>query len=92
MQKGAATRNEATVRRGSTSSPTRKSNSRARFRCARDRTTPITPLADGASGEYTFEVAVGSANWDLIRWVVIADYQPIGADYPFDTLQAVMGP
>ena len=55
-------------------------------------TTPITTLADGATGEFTFEVAVGSANWDLVRWVVIADYQPIGADYPFDTLQAAMGP
>jgi len=55
-------------------------------------TTPITTLADGATGEFTFEVGVGSADWDLIRWVVIADYQPVGADYPFDTLQAAMGP
>ena len=54
--------------------------------------TPITTLDDGATNDYTIEVTVADANWDRIRWVVIADYQPIGASNPWDTLQAVMGP
>ena len=54
--------------------------------------TTITTLADGSTGEYSLEVAVSGLNANRIRWVVIADYQPIGDTNPFDTVQAVAGP
>lgn len=54
--------------------------------------TAITTLADGSTGEYSLEAAVSGLNANRIRWVVIADYQPIGETNPFDTLQAVAGP
>lgn len=55
-------------------------------------TSPITTLADGASGDYTFEVGVGNLDPARTRWVVIADYRPAGNGSPYDTLQAVSGP
>ena len=54
--------------------------------------SPITTLADGAFGDYTFEVVVGSLDPARTRWLVIADYQPDGSSGPYyDTLQAVAG-
>jgi len=55
-------------------------------------TASIMTLADGATVDRTFDVSVGSADWNRLRWVVIADYLPIGEGNPYDTLQAVMGP
>ncbi len=55
-------------------------------------TAPITTLADGATGDYSFEVVVGNLNPDRTRWVVIADYRPDTPESAFDTLQAVAGP
>ena len=55
-------------------------------------TAPITTLADGATGDYSFEVVVGNLNPDRTRWVVIADYLPDTSESAYDTLQAVAGP
>jgi hypothetical protein len=54
-------------------------------------TAPVLELANGATGEYMIAVAAADVDWDDARWVVIADYQPAGANQPYDTLQAVMG-
>jgi hypothetical protein len=55
-------------------------------------TTPIASLADGATGEFALEVTVDDLDAARTRWVVIADYMPVGDGYPYDTLQAVAGP
>jgi hypothetical protein len=55
-------------------------------------TTPITTLVDGDTREFAVEAVVTDAVWDRLRWVVVAGYQPSGANRPFDTLQAVAGP
>jgi len=55
-------------------------------------TSPITTLADGASGDYTFRVEAGDLDPARTRWIVIADYQTDGSGSPYDTLQAVRGP
>jgi len=55
-------------------------------------TASITTLADGATGDYDFEVVVGNLDPERTRWVVIADYQPDASESAYDMLQAVMGP
>ena len=55
-------------------------------------TASITTLADGATGDYVFEVVVGNLDPERTRWVVIADYRPDTSESAYDTLQAVAGP
>jgi len=52
---------------------------------------PISTLADGESREFSFEAAT-DIDPERTRWVVIADYRPLGSVDAFDTLQAVAGP
>lgn len=54
-------------------------------------TAMITTLADGATGEYDFEVVVRYLDPESTRWVVIADYRPDTSESAYDTLQAVAG-
>ncbi len=56
------------------------------------RSTAIPTLADGATGELVLEVSLTGLDPSRVGWLLIADYQPIGAANPFDTLQAVTGP
>ncbi len=58
----------------------------------RTGTTAITTLADGDTGNYTFEATVSGLDPSTTGWVVIADYLPAGSTTAYDTLQAVMGP
>jgi len=52
---------------------------------------PLSTLADGESRSLAFEVAT-DVEPERTRWVVIADYRPLGSVGAFDTLQAVAGP
>jgi hypothetical protein len=61
-------------------------------RVAAAAVAPITTLADGASADQRLEVPLVGLVLDRVRWVVIADYRPGGANGPFDTLQAMSGP
>jgi hypothetical protein len=55
-------------------------------------TAQITTLVDGGTGDYAFEIMVGTLDPDRTRWVVIADYRPDTSASAYDTLQAVVGP
>lgn len=55
-------------------------------------TAAITTLADGETGNYTFEVPAAGIDSSATRWVVIADYVPSDSTSAYDTLQAVTGP
>jgi hypothetical protein len=54
--------------------------------------TPISTLADGATGTYVFEVPIGTLSPDRLRWVVLAEARPPDSTGAYDMLQAVAGP
>ncbi len=55
-------------------------------------TTAVNTLENDATATTTFEVAAAGLDPARTRWVVIADYLPVGSEGAYDTLQAVAGP
>lgn len=51
---------------------------------------PISGLEHGETQSFNIEVSPNGTNWESLRTIVFAEYQPTGTDGPYDMLQAAL--